>query len=187
MKLMGDDTTVETAKRAVTATDSANPTAADAIGAIRKAFDNAPAALQQVPAGEKKMFVTPNIYNAYYGELTLIGSTGAVEAGRAEAQSGAGYSRLFFRGVEIIPMYEWDTILADTNPDIFDISGTDYTNGVCYCAVENLAIGSDVNDPESSFKVFYDDLEEKMFFRGYFKLGVQFMYASLVQWCIIKQ
>ena len=52
-------------------------------------------------------------------------------------------------------------------------------NGVCYCAVENLIIGSDVTDPEGSFKVFYDDLEEKMFFRGYFKLGVQFLYSSL--------
>ena len=181
MKLMGDDTTVETAKRAVTATDSANPTAADAIGAIRKAFDNAPAALQQVPAGEKKLFVTPKVYNAYLANLE---GTSADLAYQAQVN---GAPRVAFRGVEIVPMYEWDTILADTNPDIFDISGTDYTNGVCYCAVENLAIGSDVNDPESSFKVFYDDLEEKMFFRGYFKLGVQFMYASLVQWCIIKQ
>ena len=51
-------------------------------------------------------------------------------------------------------------------------------------AVENLIIGSDVTDPEGSFKVFYDDLEEKMFFRGYFKLGVQFLYPSLVQWGI---
>ena len=33
---------------------------------------------------------------------------------------------------------------------------------------------------------FYDDLEEKMFFRGYFKLGVQFLYPSLVQWVIAK-
>ena len=82
-------------------------------------------------------------------------------------------------------MYEWDTILSDTNPTIFDVSGTDYTNGVCYCATENLILGSDVTDPEGSFKVFYDDLEEKMFFRGYFKLGVQFLYPSLVQWGLV--
>jgi len=181
MKLMGDDTTVETSKRAVTATDSANPTAEEAISAIRKAFDNAPAALQQVPAGDKKLFVTPKVYNAYLANLE---GTSADLAYQAQVN---GAPRVAFRGVEIVPMYEWDTILADTNPDIFDVSGTDYTNGVCYCAVENLAIGSDVNDPESSFKIFYDDLEEKMFVRGYFKLGVQFMFPSLVQWCIIKQ
>ena len=181
MKLMGDDSTVETSKRAVTAVDSDNPTSEEAIKTIRKAFDNAPAALQQVPAGEKKLFVTPKIYNAYLANLE---GTSADLAYQAQVD---GAPRVAFRGVEIVPMYEWDTILADTNPTMFDISGTDYTNGVCYCAVENLAIGSDVNDPESSFKIFYDDLEEKMFVRGYFKLGVQFMFPSLVQWCIIKQ
>tara|TARA_R100000781_G_scaffold114974_2_gene88202 strand:- start:1670 stop:2683 length:1014 start_codon:yes stop_codon:yes gene_type:complete len=181
MKLMGDDTTVETAKRAVTAADSDNPTSAEAIATIRKAFDNAPAALQQVPAGDKKLFVTPKIYNAYLANLE---GTSADLAYQAQV---SGAPRVAFRGVEVVPMYEWDTILADTNPAMFTISATNYTQGVCYCAVENLAIGSDVNDPESSFKIFYDDLEEKMFVRGYFKLGVQFMFPSLVQWCIIKQ
>ena len=82
-------------------------------------------------------------------------------------------------------MYEWDTILADTNPDLFVNGGANFNQGVCYTAVENLIIGSDVTDPEGSFKVFYDDLEEKMFFRGYFKLGVQFLYPSLVQWGVM--
>ena len=68
---------------------------------------------------------------------------------------------------------------------INDSGGVNVNNGVCYCAVENLIIGSDVTDPEGSFKVFYDDLEEKMYFRGYFKLGVQYLYSSLVQWGIV--
>ncbi|MFW9806712.1 MAG: hypothetical protein ACFFFK_08295, partial [Candidatus Thorarchaeota archaeon] len=34
-------------------------------------------------------------------------------------------------------------------------------------AIEKKLIYLDVTDPEGSFKVFYDDLEEKMFFRGY--------------------
>ncbi len=181
MKLMGDDTTVEGAKRAVTATSSAAPTAAEALTAIRRAYDEAPAALQQVPASEKKIFITPVLYNAYLQNLE------GTSADLAITNQQDGLLVVKFRGVELVPMYEWDTILADTNPDMFDISGTDYTQGLCYCAVDNLIIGSDVTDPEGSFKVFYDDLEEKMFFRGYFKLGVQFLYASLVQWVIIKQ
>jgi hypothetical protein len=181
MKLMGDDATVEGAKRAVTATSSAAPTAAEALTAIRRAYDEAPAALQQVPANEKKIFITPVLYNAYLQNLE------GTSADLAITNQQDGLLVVKFRGVELVPMYEWDTILADTNPAMFDISGTDYTQGLCYCAVDNLIIGSDVTDPEGSFKVFYDDLEEKMFFRGYFKLGVQFLYASLVQWVIIKQ
>jgi hypothetical protein len=179
MKLMGADATVLAARTEYAGTESA-PTAADAIGLLRNMYDTAPANLQQVPASDKKMFVTPKIFNAYLANLE--GSS----ADLAIVNTVDGYTRVSFRGVQVVPMYEWDTIVADTNPTIFEKGGTNYTNGACYCAVENLILGSDVTDPEGSFKVFYDDLEEKMFFRGYFKLGVQFLYSSLVQWGIIE-
>ena len=174
MELMKAETVIEYA-----GTEAA-PTAADAIGLIRNVYDQAPAALQQVPAGDKKMFVTPKIFNAYLANLE--GSS----ADLAIVNQVDGMRKVMFRGVEIVPMYEWDTILTDTNPDLFiTAAAANVNNGVCYCAVENLIIGSDVTDPEGSFKVFYDDLEEKMFFRGYFKLGVQYLYSSLVQWGIV--
>ena len=174
MELMKAETVIEYA-----GTEAA-PTAADAIGLIRNVYDQAPAALQQVPAGDKKMFVTPKIFNAYLANLE--GSS----ADLAIVNQVDGMRRVMFRGVELVAMYEWDTILTDTNPDLFiTAAAANVNNGVCYCAVENLIIGSDVTDPEGSFKVFYDDLEEKMFFRGYFKLGVQFLYSSLVQWGVV--
>jgi hypothetical protein len=179
MKLMGADATVLAARTEYNGTAAA-PTAADAIGLLRNMYDTAPANLQQVPASDKKMFVTPKIFNAYLANLE--GSS----ADLAIVNTVDGYTRVSFRGVQVVPMYEWDTIVADTNPTIFEKGGTNHTNGACYCAVENLILGSDVTDPEGSFKVFYDDLEEKMFFRGYFKLGVQFLYSSLVQWGIIE-
>lgn len=179
MKLMGADATVLAARTEYAGVEAA-PTAADAIGLLRTMYDTAPANLQQVPASDKKMFVTPKIFNAYLANLE--GSS----ADLAIVNTVDGYTRVSFRGVQVVPMYEWDTILADTNPALFLEAGANLTNGACYCAVENLILGSDVTDPEGSFKVFYDDLEEKMFFRGYFKLGVQFLYSSLVQWGVIK-
>jgi hypothetical protein len=174
MKLMAGETVIEFGGT------PAAPTAGDAIALIRNVYDQAPAALQQVAAGDKKMFVTPKIFNAYLANLE--GSS----ADLAIVNQVDGMRRVMFRGVELVPMYEWDTILTDTNPALFNTAaGADVNNGVCYCAVENLIIGSDVTDPEGSFKVFYDDLEEKMFFRGYFKLGVQYLYSSLVQWGIV--
>ncbi len=184
MSLMGSDATVLAAQIQVTGAATVDTvTAGHAIALLREAYDTAPAALQQVPAGEKKMFVTPKVFNAYLANLEGTSSDLAL------VNKVDGLQRVMFRGVELVPMYEWDTILTDLNPAIFvdqSAAATGNTsNGVCYCAVENLIIGSDVTDPEGSFKVFYDDLEEKMFFRGYFKLGVQFLYPSLVQWGII--
>jgi len=184
MKLMGADATVLAAQiQQAGAATTATVTAAHAIGLLRKCYDGAPAALQQVAAGDKKMFVTPKVFNAYLANLE--GSS----ADLAIVNTKEGMRTVSFRGVELVPVYEWDTILAALNPTIFvdqSAAATGNTeNGVCYCAVENLIIGSDVTDPEGSFKVFYDDLEEKMFFRGYFKLGVQFLYPSLVQWGVV--
>ena len=156
----------------------ANPLAAEALNLIMKVYDGAPAALQQVAPADKKMFVTPKLYNAYLQNLEGTGSDLAL------VNMVDSSPRVSFRGVELVAMYEWDTILADTNPDLFINGGNNFDQGVCYTAVENLIIGSDVTDPEGSFKVFYDDLEEKMYFRGYFKLGVQYLYSSLVQWGI---
>ena len=184
MKLMGADATVLAAQIQQTgAATTATVTAAHAIGLLRKCYDGAPAALQQVAAGDKKMFVTPKVFNAYLANLE--GSS----ADLAIVNTKEGMRTVSFRGVELVPVYEWDTILAALNPAIFTDQSAAATgnteNGVCYCAVENLIIGSDVTDPEGSFKVFYDDLEEKMFFRGYFKLGVQYLYSSLVQWGLL--
>jgi len=157
----------------------AAPTAAEALALIMKVYDQAPAALQQVAPAAKKMFVTPKLYNAYLQNLEGTGADLAI-VNRID-----GAPRVSFRGVELVAMYEWDTILTDTNPDLFVNAATNFDQGICYVAVDNLIIGSDVTDPEGSFKVFYDDLEEKMFFRGYFKLGVQYLYSSLVQWGLL--
>ena len=158
----------------------ADPIASDALSLIMNVYDGAPAALQQVAPADKKMFVTPKLYNAYLQNIEGNGADLAI-VNMVDASP-----RVSFRGVELVAMYEWDTILVDTNPDLFQsAAGADVNQGVCYIAVENLIIGSDVTDPEGSFKVFYDDLEEKMYFRGYFKLGVQYLYSSLVQWGLL--
>ena len=178
MKLMGDNATVLAARSEKSAVAPTAPTAAEALSLLRTMYDSAPAALQQVPAADKKIFVSPKTYNSYLQNLE------GTSADLAITNQQDGLLVVKFRGVELVPMYEWDTILADTDPAMFLRGGVNGTEGACYCAVENLIVGSDVTDPEGSFKVFYDDLEEKMFFRGYFKLGVQFLYPSLVQWGI---
>ena len=162
---------------------------ADALGALELAFDGAPAALQQVPAREKRMFVTPNIYNAYYGSLTAVSpAVGAVDYGHSEAQTGVNYPRLHFRGIEVLPMYEWDLALTDlvggNLPPLFTAAGAtttgQTTNGVIYAAKSNLFIGSDVNNPDAQLKMFYDEVGDNMHIRSYFTMGFQYGWDSLV-------
>ena len=160
---------------------------ADVALLLDKAFSSAPAELQQVAAGEKRMFVTPNIYNAYYASLTLVANTGAVDYGHSEAQ--AGKSRLFYRGIEVVAMYEWDTALtvrtgADL-PVIFSVSNSAAAavktkQGVIYTAKSNLFIGTDVSAPENELKMFYDEVSDNMMIRSYFTMGFQYGWSNLI-------
>ena len=158
---------------------------ADAVSLLTTIFDGAPAELQQIPASEKRMFVTPNLYNAYYGALTAVAVAGAVDYGHSEAQTGVNYARLRFRGVELVPMYEWDTALTALNPALFNCAGVtggaaDIKNGVIYAAKDNLMIGSNVTDPDTQLKMFYDEVSDNMYIRSNFTMGYQFGWNSLV-------
>ena len=174
-----------TGTTALTTVGAAIPPA-DAVLLLQTVFDTAPSELQQIPASEKRMFVTPNIYNAYYGSLTTIGTAGAVDYGHSEAQSGVNYERLRFRGVELVPMYEWDTALtaltgADV-PALFTAATAiiQATQGCIYSAKDNLFIGTDVSSPDNELKMFYDEVTEKMYIRSAFTMGFQYGWKSLV-------
>ena len=162
---------------------------ADVILLLDNVFNTAPVELQQVPASEKRMFVTPNVYNAWYNCLTAVAVNGAVDYGHSEAQTGKG--RLFYKGIEVVPCYTWDEALAlsATGAGI-DLSAaftqagatttTQTTNGVVYTAKANLFIGTDVTRPENELKMFYDEASENMYVRAGFTMGFQYGFNSLV-------
>ena len=157
---------------------------ADAVLVLEDVWNTAPAELQQIPASEKRLFCTPNIYNAWYSALTQVASAGSVDYGHSESQ--AGKQRLYFRGVEIVPMYEWDTALTALTgadlPPLFAAAGAaiNCTNGVIYAAKDNLIIGTNVSDPDNQLKMFYDEASDNMYVRSNFTMGFQYGWDSLV-------
>lgn len=142
-------------------------TAADSLAALRAMYAAAPAALAGVDNRDKAFYVTRSIYEGYMTAIEDLGNT-------------EGYTTLvdgrpvhYFRGVEVIPMYSWDTAISQMS--IAD------DNCAVYVAKQNLAVGTDTNDPQGEMKMFYDDLTEKVYVRSYFKMGVQFLHDSMVQ------
>ena len=135
------------------------------------------------------MFVSPNVYNAWYSALTQVASAGSVDYGHSEAQMGK--QRLYFRGVELVPMYEWDTALTAlagaTFPALFTAAGAaiDATSGCIYTAKANLFIGTDVTNPDNELKMFYDEVSENMYIRAGFTMGFQYGWNSLVNGAVL--
>ena len=163
-KLLIADTVVDGNKVAIA--NSAAFAVGDGIVALRALWAAAPSALQGVGNNEKGIYVSRLIYDDY---LTTLENQGNAEGQR---QLVDGTIRTYFRGVEVIPMYDWDVATAQR-------AITDNVRAV-YVAKQNLAVGTDTNDPEGEMKMFYDDLTEKVYVRAYFKLGVQFLHDSLV-------
>ena len=163
-KLLKADSVVNNRKTAIA--DGA--LAADAgLAALRAMYAAAPSALQGVATNDKAFYVTRSIYENY---MTSIEDLGNAEG---FSQLVDGSLKLYFRGIEVIPMYDWDVAISQ-------LSVTD-DNCAVYVAKQNLAVGTDTNDPEGEMKMFYDDLTEKVYVRAYFKLGVQFLHDSMVQ------
>jgi len=167
---------------------------ADVTALLDNVWATAPSALQQVGASEKRMFCTPNVYNAWYNTLTAVAVAGSVGAGHEQAQIGK--SRLYYKGVELVPMYEWDVALtlAGTGAGI-DLSAIftqatatttgQTTNGVIYTAKSNLFIGTDVARQENELKMFYDEVTELMYVRAGFTMGFQYGWNSLVNGAVL--
>jgi len=181
-----NEVTAATTAAASLITVGASIATSDAVSLLSNVFDTAPAELQQTPASEKKMFVTPNIYNAYYGALTAVSVAGAVDYGHSEAQSGVNYETLRFRGVEIVAMYEWDTALTALTgadlPPLFTCATAcmQATQGCIYAARFNLIIGSNVTDLDNQLKMFYDEVSDNMYIRSNFTMGYQYGWNSMV-------
>ena len=180
MKIMGADATVLGARTEVSAVAPTTPTAAESLSLIRQMYDNAPAALQQVPAADKKIFVSPKTYNAYLQNLE------GTSADLAITNQQDGMLVVKFRGVELVPMYEWDVALTALTgadlPALFTCAtaGIQATQGCIYAAKDNLIIGSNVTDPDTQLKMFYDEVSDNMYIRSNFTMGYQYGWDSLV-------
>jgi len=165
-KLFKANTEIGTTRKIAIANSGAFATG-DAIVALRAMWSSAPSALQGVDNRDKAIYVSRVIYDDYLTSLENLGNA------EGFSQLVDGSVKVYFRGVEVIPMYIWDT--ATTQMSIAD------DVMAAYVAKQNLAVGTDTTDPEGEMKMFYDDLTEKVYVRAYFKLGVQFLHESLVQ------
>jgi len=83
-----------------------------------------------------------------------------------------GTDRLFFRGVEVISQDIWDETITD-----FSIANP---HRLVWVQDGNLRVGTDITNPRSEGKLFFDELEEKTYFKARMDFGVNFRFADTV-------
>lgn len=159
-----------------TAFQSSDVLATDgAYGLLKQLYGAQTAELRQVPVAEKKFYVTNTVFDNLMDTYEDLGSS----AGLLRLIEGG---KMYFRGIEVVPVPEWDASLADsTNPHYTGSGLAIGSNLIVYTAPANIVIGTDVTSPTSEFKVRYnDDDDELMKVIAKFKLGTQFVHSTLV-------
>ena len=139
----------------------------DGIAILRAVYDQAPLPLKGLPNSEKVLNVTGSVWMQYnedieeggggdFGLMTLID----------------GNPKLYFRGIEVRPQWRWDEIATAL--------GTTLPNYVEYTTKMNKVLATDVLDPSSELRIWYDDKDEKNYVKARFKMGSNYIHPSLI-------
>lgn len=147
-----------------------------ALGLLRQMYESQTAVLRAVPNNEKAFYVTNTVIDNY---ATTLENQNNIE-GQRYIQDGV--AKYYFRGIELKPVPEWDTNLADsTNPHYTGSGLSIGSNLIVYTAKDNLQFGSDITDHTAELKARYaDDDDEKMKLITKFKLGFQTLHFEYV-------
>jgi len=139
--------------------------------ALEQIWTNQPATLRVINSSDKRFYVTATIWDNYQKTLENTGT----DSGLQRLQDGQ--VRLFYRGVEMFQMPEWDDALADAaNPFQAEIGD----NAILYTTPDNIVIGADVKDADGEMKVWYDELNELVYRKGKWIQGVQYVEDELM-------
>ena len=140
----------------------------DGIEFLRTVYDNADIRLKGLPNTMKRFYVSGSISMQYLEDLE---NSSGIESAYRLLQDGT--QQLTFRGIPVVTMWSWDSIMAS------DFNAPD-THFVLYTTPDNLALGGDVTDTESQFRVWYDEEDEQVKIKTRYKMGFNVIHPSLL-------
>lgn len=160
-----------------TAFETSDTLASDgALGLLRQMWGAQNAVLRGLPTADRRFYVTQTVADNY--QTTLEDQSNTV----GQMLIVDGVAKLYFRGVELVVVPEWDVNLADSTNPHYTGSGMGIgSNYIVYTAKDNLVFASDVRAGETEFKTRYaTDDDETMKITQKFKLGAQIVHYELV-------
>lgn len=142
--------------------------AGDGIEHLRTVDDNQDVRLKALPNNMKKFFVAGSVYDQYMVDLE---NGGGADGGWRMLQDGS--QMLTFRGIEVKPMWGWTEIMAA------DFAQSN-AHLILLTSPQNLVMATDVNDPESQMRIWYDEEDEQVKIKCRWKHGFQVVHPSLL-------
>jgi hypothetical protein len=136
---------------------------------FKKLVEGADPRLNSKSITERAIYCTGSLL---YNYMTTL-ETGAHDFAKLEIINGRPV--FHFRGIEIIPVWDWDTWIADAaNPNSTALSA----NGghfAMYTEKRNLVVGTDIGVAEYGLQIEYVMYQKTLFIQTMMKLGTNFV------------
>lgn len=136
-----------------------------ALGYLREVYE-ASDELFSIDDNQKKFHVTKSI------GLNLLKTYEQLGTDSGLMRLEDGQRTLQFRGIDVVIHNEWDTTI--------NALGLSNPHRIVYTTMDNLMVGTDIVTPASDAKLFFDELEEKYYYKAIYDLGVQYMFDEHV-------
>mgnify|MGYP001237863022 CR=1 FL=1 len=143
----------------------------EAIDVLEKVYAQSSNLLKAIPTNRKKMFVTGSIFDNYVNSLVGYGAV-TEQAYTAQIK---GIPSITFKGIEIVPVRIWDSMLADSDNPL----NATTRHLVLYTTKENHIIGVENSADLNKVNGWYDRKDRKYYFEGDMKMGYTYLHCDL--------
>jgi hypothetical protein len=137
-----------------------------AVDYLENAYVQAPIILKQVAATSKVFLVTGNIYENFMKYLETSDATANGVRLLVEGQV-----RLYYRGIEVVPMYNWDNEIS-----VYSLGNP---SRIIYTTPDNHWIGVSQAADIDGINAWYEKKDRTYYIENQFKLGYQYAHCDL--------
>lgn len=142
---------------------------------LREMWGNSKILLKQLPAAKKAFWVSGSVWENYYDSII---NDCCVEGSWKAGQDGLG-DRLYYRGIELLPLWVLDDALEndDTTPFYDEIR-----HFIVYTAKDNHLLGVERAADLNNLEMCYDCRTKTTLIQGEMRVGYQFAQCDLISW-----
>lgn len=172
-QLIGDAGTASTycVKKASVSLGTSALSAGDALAALEAVYNESSNLLKAVPTTKKAMYVTGSVYDNYFNSLA---ANGAVTE-QAFTNLVKGVTSLTFKGIPVIPVRIWDTMLEDSDNPL----NATTRHLILYTTKDNHIIGVENSSDLNKVQGWFERKERKYYFEGDMKFGYTYLHCDL--------
>lgn len=138
---------------------------------LRLMWGNSDILLKQIPDNQKKMWVTGSVWENYYDSVI---NNCCVEGSWRASQDGLG--RLYYRGIELVPLWIADQSLEnDTDNPFYD----EIRHFIIYTTPMNHMFGVERAADLNNLEMCYDCRTKTTLIQGEMRFGYNFQFCKL--------